>query len=238
MDVETWTEKESAAYRKMSDVAVPERERQIVIMTDLVGAAAVMGPVLDLCCGEGLWTRALIEALPGVTVYAYDRSPSMLAETRRRSGADAKLVTREIDIVERGWRDFDEPLRAAVSSLAVHHLDGPEKRVLFADLFDALAPGGVFVLADVIRPATRVGDRVAARMWDEETERRARDLGAIEGFAEFQAEAWNHFHRAEPDPIDKPSTVAEQIDWLRAAGFVDVDIHWMMAGQVLMSAWK
>lgn len=238
MTGETWTEAESATYRIISDVAVPERERQISIMTDLVSATTAPGPVLDLCCGEGLWTRALIEALPGATVYAYDRSPSMLAETRRQMGAGECLVTCEIDIHARDWRNFDQPLRAVVSSLAVHHLDGPEKRVLFADLYQALAPGGVFVLADVVRPVTRVGDRLAARMWDEEVERRARDRESIDGFAAFQDSGWNHFHRAEPDPVDKPSTIAEQIDWLREAGFGDADLHWMLAGQVMMSAWK
>jgi tRNA (cmo5U34)-methyltransferase len=235
---ETWTEAESVTYRIISDVAVPERERQIAIMTDLVSATTAPGPVLDLCCGEGLWTQALIQALPGATVYAYDRSPSMLAETRRRTGAGDQLVTREIDIVARDWRHFDQPLRAAVSSLAVHHLDGLEKQVLFADLYQELALGGVFVLADVIRPVTRVGDQLAARMWDEETERRARDRGSVDGLAAFQDRGWNHFHCADPDPVDKPSTIAEQIDWLRAAGFGNVDLHWMLAGQVVMSAWK
>jgi len=235
---ETWTEAESVTYRIISELAVPERERQISIMTDLISATTAPGPLLDLCCGEGLWTRALIEALPRATIYAYDRSPSMLAETRRRAGAGDYLVTREIDIHARDWRHFDQPLRGVVSSLAVHHLDGPEKQVLFADLYQALAPDGVFVLADVIRPVTRVGDRLAARIWDEEVERRARDRESIDGYAMFQDSGWNHFHHAEPDAIDKPSTIAEQIDWLREVGFGGVDLHWMLAGQVIMSAWK
>ena len=60
----------------------------------------------------------------------------------------------------------------------------------------------------------------------------------VVGQAAFEADEWNHFHRAAPDPVDEPSTIAEQIGWLHEAGFGDVDLHWAMAGQVLMSAWK
>ena len=54
----------------------------------------------------------------------------------------------------------------------------------------------------------------------------------------FQRADWNHFRHSEPDPIDKPSTLVEQIDWLREAGFGGIDMHWMTAGQMLLSAWR
>jgi tRNA (cmo5U34)-methyltransferase len=234
-----WTEAESALYRDLSRYAVPERERQIAIVEALVRAADTGGDVLDLCCGEGLLTEALLRALPGVTVHAYDGSESMLETTRRRSWAADRLHTRVIDLRSRDWREFDPPLRAVVSSLAIHHLDDAGKRALFADLHAALAPGGVFVLADVIRPATAIGHEVAARIWDEEVERRALAMdGTKEGYEAFRRADWNHFRHATPDPIDQPATVAEHLTWLREAGFRDVDLHWMMAGQVLLSGWR
>lgn len=234
-----WTEAESALYRDLSRYAVPERERQIAIVETLVRAADTGGDVLDLCCGEGLLTEALLRALPGVTVHAYDGSESMLETTRRRSEAADRLRTRVIDLAARDWREFDPPLRAVVSSLAIHHLDDAGKRALFADLRAALAPGGVFVLADVIRPTTAIGHEVAARMWDEEVERRALALdGTKAGYEAFRRADWNHFRHEVLDPIDQPSTVAEHLTWLQEAGFRDVDLHWMMAGQVLLSGWK
>lgn len=237
--VTTWTETESATYRSLSSYAVPERERQVEIVMALVRASAATGDALDLCCGEGLLTAALLAAVPGCRVHAYDGSESMLAATKERAAASDRLVTRRIDLAAPGWCRFERPLRAVVSSLAVHHLDGAEKRALFADLHAALAPGGVFVLADVIRPATRAGDAVAATLWDEEVKRRAQALdGTLDGYDAFVKAEWNHFHRPAPDPLDKPSTVAEHLDWLRAAGFVDVDLHWMTAGQMILSAWR
>jgi tRNA (cmo5U34)-methyltransferase len=234
-----WSETESTAFRRLSRYAVPERERQVAIIMTLVGAAEADGDALDLCCGEGLLTEALLRALPEARVHAYDGSDSMLAATRERARAPDRLVTRLIDLGAADWRRFERPLRAVVSSLAIHHLDAAGKRALFADLHAALAPGGVFVLADVILPATAVGHAIAAELWDEEVRRRSLELdGTLEGLELFRRVDWNHFRHAEPNPIDKPSTLAEQMDWLRAAGFADVDAHWMMAGQMIVSAWR
>lgn len=232
-----WTEAESAVYRDLSRYAVPQRERQIAIVVDRVARATATGDVLEICCGEGLLTTALLERLPGVRVHAYDGSGSMLAATRARAGDPDRLATRLIDLAATDWRRFDAPLRAAVSSLAVHHLDGAGKRALFADLHAALAPGGVFVLADVVQPAGAAGSAIAAELWDQEVKDRALALdGSLAGFEAFRRADWNHFRQAVLDPIDKPSTVAEHLDWLRAAGYVDVDLHWMTAGQMILSA--
>lgn len=232
-----WSEAESATYRDLSRYAVPQRERQIAIVVERVAAAAATGDVLDICCGEGLLTAALLARLPGVRVHAYDGSPSMLDATRQTAGDASRLTTRKIDLAQRDWRRFDPPLRAAVSSLAIHHLDGAGKRALFADLHAALAPGGVFVLADVVQPAGAAGAAIAANLWDEEVKRRALDLdGNLGGFEAFRRADWNHFRHVVLDPIDQPSTVAEHLDWLRDAGFAEADLHWMTAGQMILSA--
>ena len=44
------------------------------------------------------------------------------------------------------------PFDLVVSALAVHHLDPPEKATLFHKIAARLAPGGRFVLADVVVP--------------------------------------------------------------------------------------
>lgn len=233
----TWTETESALYRDLSRYAVPQRERQIAIVVDRVARASAAGDVLEICRGEGLLTAALLERLPDARVHAYDGSASMLAATRARAAAGDRLVTRRIDLADRDWRRFDVPLRAAVSSLAVHHLDGPGKRQLFADLHAALVSGGVFVLADVVQPAGVAGSAIAAELWDQEVKDRALALdGDLGGFEAFRRADWNHFRHAVLDPIDQPSTVAEHLDWLRAEGYVEVDLHWMTAGQMILSA--
>ena len=239
MSDEAWTEETTELYRDLAQVAVPERERQIGVVTALVAAAGADGPVLDLCCGEGLMTSAIMEAVPGATVLGYDGSAAMLDEVRRRVPDPSRLQTRQIDLEATDWRNFDQPLRAVVSSLAIHHLDGQAKHALFADIRNALAPGGVFVLADVVEVTTGIARQVAADMWDEEIRRRSLDHdGTLRSHEAFRKSGWNHFRTGAMDPIDKPSTLVEHVDWLRAAGFADIDLHWAIAGHVLLSAWR
>jgi len=51
------------------------------------------------------------------------------------------------------------PFDVIASALCVHHLDGTEKAELFRRVRDSLAPGGRFVLADLVLPV----DPAAAR---------------------------------------------------------------------------
>lgn len=240
----TWSEAESRTYRDLSAYAVPRREEQIELMVDRIAATEASGDILEICCGEGLLLAALAPRMPEAGLLGYDGSDSMLEATRSRVPGD-RLTTRKIDLADRSWRVSVRPLRAVVSSLAIHHLDGPGKRDLFSDILEMLTPGGVFVLADIIRPLNPASYGIAAKLWDSETQQRSVALDGDErGFAQFQAADWNHFHHGEPDlalnpdPIDKPSTLTEQLDWLRAIGFIEVDLHWMTAGQMILSAVK
>ena len=232
-----WSQSDTEVYRSLSRYAVPQRERQIEIIVARVAKAMPDGDVLDLCCGEGFLTSALLAQSPDSRVLAYDGSDDMLAETQARAEHSARLVTRRIDLAARDWRHGERPLRAVVSSLAVHHLDAAGKRALFGDVLGMLAPGGVFVLADVVQPATEAGSEISADLWDAETRARSLELdGDLGGFEAFRRADWNHFRHAVLDPVDKPSTVVEHLDWLREAGFAGVDLHWMSAGQMILSA--
>jgi len=51
------------------------------------------------------------------------------------------------------WRKtLPRPLWCVLASLVVHHLPGPWKRRLFADMRAGLEPGGAFILADIVEP--------------------------------------------------------------------------------------
>ncbi len=235
-----WTEETSAVFRDLSHYAVPERETQIETILALIPEPAGAAWAMDVCCGGGELTAALLQRFPSMQVIALDGSDSMLAATRTRvSGSADRIQTRQIDIAETGWRRPAEPLHAVVSSLAIHHLDGDGKRSLFADIHAALSAGGVFVMADLIEPTTDRGRALAADAWDAETRRRALDTdGSLAGFERFHAEGWNHYRLTKPDPVDQPSGVADMLDWLRAVGFRRVDVHWMKAGHIIMSGVK
>jgi tRNA (cmo5U34)-methyltransferase len=164
----------------------------------------------------------------------------MLAETRTRCDAHAdRLRLEAFDLAETGWRALEPAPDAVISSLAVHHLDGPQKQALFADLCAALRPGGIFVLADLIRPDSDAGWRIAAEDWDRAVAERSLTLyGDDRAQRKFAELRWNYFWWPQDNTIDHPSSVAEHIAWLEAAGFEAIELHWLLAGQAIFSARK
>jgi hypothetical protein len=42
----------------------------------------------------------------------------------------------------------------------------------------------------------------------------------------------------DPDDIDKPSRLLDQLKWLEQAGFADVDVYWMLAGHAIFGGRK
>lgn len=239
-DDEGWSESDSENFIDYGRYYVPERDQQIETICSLIPDAPPPSHVVELCCGEGLLSQALLEQLPDASVHAFDGSPRMLSHARARLAAfgDRFDATR-FDLAATEWRVFPWSLTGVVSSLAIHHLDGPGKQALFTDVARALAPGGVFVVADLVEPTSEAGRRVAAKAWDDAVRRRALELdGDLAAFEEFQATDWNYYADPEPDPVDMPSPLKSQLDWMEAAGLRDVDVHYLKAGHAIFSGRK
>ncbi len=239
-----WTEADSGRFIDYGKYFVPDREAQIDTICGLIPPAADGATLVELCCGAGLLSAALLARFPAARVLAFDGSPRMLASVRAMAGAGAaaaaaRLETREFDLADTAWRHFDRPAHAVVSSLAIHHLDGPGKRRLYADMAAALAPGGALVIADLVAPASAAGVKLAADAWDAAVRQRALEIdGNLDAFAEFRALGWNYYADPEPDPIDQPSALFDQLHWLAEAGLEAVDVHWMRAGHAIFGGRK
>lgn len=233
-----WTEETSESFIDTARLFVPERERQVAIIVDRVlGVTGAPRHVVELCPGEGLLTRAFLDADPAVRVTAYDGSETMLAKTRETAGPHAdRLTARAFQLETDDWRREESEVCAVVSSLAVHHLDGAGKRALFGDLRAMLRPGGVFVLADLIEPVDPSARAILAAQWEQEVACRSRALlGDESGVTRFRDLNWNLYAPGGEDPMDKPSSLAELFDWMRGAGFERVDLHWCVAGHAILS---
>ncbi len=102
--------------------------------------------ILELGIGTGETAKRVLAAHPDARLTAIDSSEEMLARARSVvPQADLRLARLEDPLP-------DGPFDLVVSALAVHHLDGPGKRDLFRRVAGVLAPGGTFVLADVVVP--------------------------------------------------------------------------------------
>jgi tRNA (cmo5U34)-methyltransferase len=235
-----WDEETSLHFIDYGRYFVPERERQNQMMVGLIPPVDRPSVIVELCCGEGLLAEALLERYPAVTVYGLDGSQEMLKHARQRLERFGERFQGVVfDLADSSWRNFSFTPRAVVSSLAIHHLDGPQKQALFRDVYRMLAEGGAFIVADIIEPAGETGRRLAAGGWDEVVRQRSLELdGNTAVFDSFDGQKWNTYRYPDPEDYDKPSRLFEMLKWLEQAGFGEVDVYWMRAGHALYGARK
>ena len=199
-----WAPRYDAQIREM----VPRYEE---IHDTLLALLALRPPdrFLDLGAGTGYTLLRVLEAFPSISAIGLDVSPEMLERARQRlAGVADRVELRQSDIahpVLEGTYD------AIVSILAVHHLYADEKRHLFSRIWEHIAPGGVFLLADYFRPAM---DRLS--------------------------ELYDLPDESDPHEVehDHPDTAAEHLSWLVAAGFAAVDVVWKDDDIGVLVAWK
>jgi tRNA (cmo5U34)-methyltransferase len=129
-------------------------------------------------------------------------------------------------------------VRSFVSSLAIHHLDGLEKRDLFAALLEKLEPGGALLIADLVEPANERTRALHGTTYDAIVrDQSIAFTRSLDAYRRFHEEHWNYF--ATPDvEFDKPSRLFDQLGWMRDAGFADVDCFWLNAGHAVYGGLK
>jgi SAM-dependent methyltransferase len=102
--------------------------------------------ILDLGAGTGMTAYRVAARHPDAKVVGIDENAAMLEYARRLlPHADFRVARIEDDLPT-------GPFDVVVSALAVHHLDAPHKADLFVRVAGVVAPGGRFVLGDVIVP--------------------------------------------------------------------------------------
>jgi|SRR5215211_583645 len=235
-----WVETDSELFASLGEVFTPGREEIERTLLDHIPAERDE-PFLavEVGCGQGWLSEAVLRRFLGARVLALDGSPAML---RAAGGLLApygeRVELRPFRLEDPTWISVIEgPVRCFLSSLVIHHLDGAGKRELFRGLREKLEAGGALLYADVIEARSEIGRRHMARAWDEEVRQRSlRLMGDESAYRAFAARDWNMYEH--PDPADKPSGTAEQLRWLEEAGYVGADVPWARAGHVVFCAYE
>ncbi len=165
--------------------------------------------IVDLGCGTGLLSHALLRAFPLAELVAWDLTANML-ETCKQNLAPYldRAGFRQGDF---GKDDIGSGYDLVVSGFAIHHLDTAGKQNLYRRIFHALQPGGVFINKEITLGATPAITKCYEQWWHE--------------FVRANGEDDNAWFRKYVDE-DIPASVEDQLNWLTQAGFVDVGCHW------------
>lgn len=236
-----WDEDASALFLSVGDLFTPARQEMEQVFVDLVPAERDEEFVaVDIGTGQGWLSAAVLRHFPASRVLALDGSPVMLEHARAQLADVADRVRFEtFRLEDPAWPSgLGHDVRCFMSSLVIHHLDGPGKRALFERLYRQLQPGGALLIADLVAPTSAVGRRYLARAWDEVVKQQSlARTGSLQAYELFVAEQWNYYAFPD-DPIDKPSSLVEQLRWLEEVGFVGIDAFWARAGHAIFGGFK
>ncbi|MGH2558133.1 MAG: class I SAM-dependent methyltransferase, partial [Thermomicrobiales bacterium] len=237
-----WQETDSAHFIDLGRIYTPRRDELAEAFCDIIPAVEDEAfTAVEIGTGDGWLSEAILRRYPHMRMIGLDGSATMLHATEERLAPFAgRFEPRRFRLEEPGWvAALPDGVRCVVSSLVIHHLDGPGKAELFRDLAAKLAPGGALLICDVVEAANDWGRRHLARAWNADVQRQSREIGGDDRtFREFVADHWNlyEFPVAEDD-IDHPSPTVEQLQWLADAGFAGIDVFWARAGHVLFGGY-
>jgi SAM-dependent methyltransferase len=214
---------------------VRRRERFAALVALIDATQARVERVLDLGCGPGSLTLAVLDAFPQAEVYGIDYDPSVLVLAQARLahfGTRVHLI--QADLQRAAWvRRVPAPIEAVISSTALHWLEPDVLAALYCQIAGLLAPGGILLNAD------HVGSEHAGvqRAWEQHRKQERADERRIK-MGEPDADDWGHFWDAYGEAlgyrsqqsldgwehgVEEGLPLSWHLDQLRACGFCGVD---------------
>lgn len=200
---------------------IPMASEQVDVMVRVLGAAAGEGGVksfLDLGCGDGVLSAAVLARWPGAEATLVDFSGPMIDEARERLSSNRV----DLEMADFGGADWVEkvkgraPFDAVISGYAIHHQDDERKRALYGEVLELLRPGGIFLNMEHVASRSPWVREVAEGHFAESM-RAWREKTGAEG---FDAEELKARRDREANIL---SPVEDQCGWLRELGYTDVD---------------
>lgn len=217
--------------------AIPLAQEQLnVLLTVVERTLPALQRFVDLGCGDGILGRTLLERYPAAQGVFIDFSPLML-ETARSRVADPER--HQFLAADFGAADWVAPLQGlapdlVVSGFAIHHQPDPRKRDVYAEIFQLLRPGGLFLNLEHVASAAPQGTQLFDEFFIDSLEQFQRRLGSSRSRAEI---AHEYYYR--PDKAANIlAPVTEQCAWLSTLGFTGVDCFFKVFELALFGGWK
>ena len=205
---------------------IPMAREQIEVMTQLlVHNRKPVTSFLDLGCGDGILARVILEKFPEARGTLLDFSEEMLdAAEEKLDYAAPQLKFINADYARSDWLETvsgRSPFDAIVSGYSIHHQPDHRKHSLYTEIFDLLAPGGIFVNIEHVASATPWGEL----LWDHSFMDALYQMYRQQGHPKSRDEIFHIYYDSAERAANVLAPVEVQCQWLRDIGFADVDCY-------------
>ena len=141
--------------------AIPLAQEQVGVMTSILKTREPpVESFLDLGCGDGVLTAAILGEYPTAQGVLADFSEPMLVQAREQLKEYAdQLVFESLDYGSSDWvqrMQVYSPFDAIVSGYSIHHQPDERKRQVYDEIYSLLSPGGWFVNIEHVSSAAQL----------------------------------------------------------------------------------
>jgi tRNA (cmo5U34)-methyltransferase len=197
--------------------------------------------VLDVGAGYGAFAEAVLDRLPNATGVGLDLSEAMVAIGRERMARFGERFSYFVGDVAAGELPAELPgvFDAVVASASILHLPTDRRQRLYRGVFEVLNPGGCFFNVEPIAPANEEMQAWYRERRERQYQRGGRQHGAL---PEHELMQHHNFESEEAYQLHQRhhhvETEADQLAFLRAAGFVRVDCFYKRLLQTVIGGYK
>lgn len=222
----------AAAYDAYQFEAVPGYQAMLDIAADACGRyLGHEAMLIDLGCGTGNASLAVLKKVPSARVFLLDGSEkmvSMAADKLTRLYPDSLVGCRVADLSREDWSDGlgSEKCDAIVSTLVLEHLPFDRYKAAISKCFRLLKPGGWLLAAEGY--AEEDSDMQEWFFEEMESRRKGLDRELSETVARLRHEQETHYYCSK----------AKKALWWREAGLERVNVLWQYLCIALMAGRK
>lgn len=168
--------------------------------------------LLDIGCGAGNNTIAVLRNKPGINCDLVDLSTAML---ERATGRLESEKTGEVRTYHGDFRDVDVPSShydIIIAAAVLHHLrDDADWEKSFGKIYELLKPGGALFVSDIV---THEDESIQAEMWS----RYGAYLEQLGG-RDYREKVFEYI-----DIEDSPRSLTYQLELMKKVGFSKTDV--------------
>jgi SAM-dependent methyltransferase len=205
---------------------IPLAAEQLDVMLRVVAnRPEPVSSFLDLGCGDGILAGVILDRYPNAAGTLLDFAQPMLDAARQKlANVSAGLHFVQADYATPAWLETVQnraPFDLIVSGYSIHHQPDSRKQDLYAEIFNLLQPGGMFINVEHVASPSAWTEELWNTLFIDALWQMYYDQGQPKSREQIRSD----FLNSEESAANIVTLTETQCDWLRGIGFVHVDCY-------------